>query len=156
MTGKLEGEKSIPWGNTPYQKNLIFSPLGSHDLGSPSGARDKESTCLCRSRGFSPWVRKIPWRRKMATHSSTLAWKIPWTKRTWQATVHGGHKESDTTEHKGITITINLYGVLTWEARGHMGINHLTKPWKIGTILCPFSPEETKVQKGLVNLVRAN
>ena len=27
---------------------------------------------------FDPWVRKIPWRRKMATHSSTLAWRIPW------------------------------------------------------------------------------
>ena len=29
--------------------------------------------------GFDPWVRKIPWRRKMAPHSSILAWKIPWT-----------------------------------------------------------------------------
>ena len=27
-----------------------------------------------------PWVRKIPWRRKMATHSSILVWKMPWTK----------------------------------------------------------------------------
>ena len=25
----------------------------------------------------------------MATHSSILAWKIPWTKGVWQATVHG-------------------------------------------------------------------
>ena len=23
--------------------------------------------------------RKIPWRRKMANHSSILVWKIPWT-----------------------------------------------------------------------------
>ena len=23
------------------------------------------------------WVRKIPWRRKVATHSSILAWEIP-------------------------------------------------------------------------------
>ena len=29
--------------------------------------------------GFDPWVGKIPWRRGMATHSSILAWKIPWT-----------------------------------------------------------------------------
>ena len=28
---------------------------------------------------LDPWVGKIPWRRKMATHSSILAWKIPWT-----------------------------------------------------------------------------
>ena len=26
---------------------------------------------------FDPWVRKIPWRKKMATYSSILAWKIP-------------------------------------------------------------------------------
>ena len=46
--------------------------------------------------GFDPWVRKIPWRRDrlpipvflgredpleedMATHSSILAWRTPWT-----------------------------------------------------------------------------
>ena len=28
---------------------------------------------------FNPWVRKIPWRRKLATHSSILAWRITWT-----------------------------------------------------------------------------
>ena len=29
---------------------------------------------------FNPWVRTIPWRRHgMATHSSVLAWRIPWT-----------------------------------------------------------------------------
>ena len=25
----------------------------------------------------------------MATHSSTLAWRIPWTEEPWWATVHG-------------------------------------------------------------------
>ena len=29
--------------------------------------------------GFDPWVGKIPLEKEMATHSSTLAWKIPWT-----------------------------------------------------------------------------
>ena len=28
---------------------------------------------------FDPWFRKILWRRKMATHASFLAWRIPWT-----------------------------------------------------------------------------
>ena len=43
----------------------------------------KESACQGKSqrrRWFNPWVRKIPQRREMATHSSILAWKIPWTK----------------------------------------------------------------------------
>ena len=39
-----------------------------------------DSICLqCRRLRFHPWVRKIPWRRGMATHSSILAWRIPWT-----------------------------------------------------------------------------
>ena len=29
---------------------------------------------------FDPWVRKIPLEKEMATHSSILAWRIPWTK----------------------------------------------------------------------------
>ena len=28
--------------------------------------------------GFDSWVGKIPLEKEMATHSSTLAWKIPW------------------------------------------------------------------------------
>ena len=28
---------------------------------------------------FNPWVRKIILEKEMATHSSLLAWKIPWT-----------------------------------------------------------------------------
>ena len=34
---------------------------------------------LCERPGFNPWIRKIPW-RQMATHSSILAWRIPWHK----------------------------------------------------------------------------
>ena len=29
--------------------------------------------------GFNPWVGKIPLEKEMATHSSILAWRIPWT-----------------------------------------------------------------------------
>jgi len=28
---------------------------------------------------FDPWAGKIPLEEEMATHSSILAWKIPWT-----------------------------------------------------------------------------
>ena len=36
--------------------------------------------CLqCRRPGFDPSVGKIPLEEGMATHSSILAWRIPWT-----------------------------------------------------------------------------
>ena len=35
--------------------------------------------------------------KKVATHSSTLAWRISWTEEPWWATVHGV-AELDTTE----------------------------------------------------------
>ena len=42
--------------------------------------------------GLNPWVRKInEW--KMKSHSSTLAWKIPWTEEPW------GQNDSNMTEH---------------------------------------------------------
>ena len=39
-----------------------------------------------------------PLEKEMVTHSSILAWEIPWTEGTWRATVHEGTKESDTTK----------------------------------------------------------
>ena len=32
--------------------------------------------------------REDPLEKEMATHSSVLAWKIPWDGEAWQATVH--------------------------------------------------------------------
>ena len=62
-------------------------------MGFPGGkeiwASGKEPTSQCRRHKrhrFHPWVRKIPWRRA-ATHSSILAWRIPWT-GAWGPTVH--------------------------------------------------------------------
>ena len=44
-----------------------------------------------------------PLEEEMATHSSILAWKIPWTEEPGGVTVHGVAKESDTTEHTART-----------------------------------------------------
>ena len=39
------------------------------------------------------WVWSLGWedplKKTMATHSSILAWRIPWTQGPWRATVHG-------------------------------------------------------------------
>ena len=44
--------------NTEDLNNTIIQ------LGLPWWLNGKESTCQCRRRGFLPWVRKSPWRRK--------------------------------------------------------------------------------------------
>ena len=47
------------------------------------------------------WVPSLggedPWQKEMATHSSILAWEIPWTEEPSGATVHRVTKQSDTT-----------------------------------------------------------
>ena len=47
-------------------------------------ASGKEPTSQCRRpkrRGFDPGVGNIPLEKRMATHSSILAWKIPWIEK---------------------------------------------------------------------------
>ena len=56
--------------NKKHQEWLIVGKYGSDS---------KESACNCMRYRFDPWVRKTPWRRKMATYSSILASKTPWT-----------------------------------------------------------------------------
>ena len=38
-----------------------------------------------------------PLEKKRATHSSILAWEIPWARGAWMTTVRGVTKELDTT-----------------------------------------------------------
>ena len=48
-----------------------------------SDGSDGKNVCLqCGRPGFSLWVGKIPLEKKRATHSSILAWTIPWTEET--------------------------------------------------------------------------
>ena len=66
----------------------------------------KESVYQCRRHerdGFDLWVGKIPWSRKwQPTPGSFL--ENPMDRGAWRATVRGGHKESDTTEHTSRTL----------------------------------------------------
>ena len=64
-------------------------------MGFPGGSDCKASAM--RETGVGSLGREDPLEKEMATHSSTLAWKIPWTEETvgyspW------GHKEWNTTE----------------------------------------------------------
>ena len=75
-----------------YQHAIFIFGSGYYEgiMDFPGGS-DGKSICLqCGRPGFDPWVGKSPLEKEMATHSSILAWKIPWTDRgAWCATVHG-------------------------------------------------------------------
>ena len=51
----------------------------------PGGSDDKESACSVGDPDLTPWL-EDPLEEGMATHSSILAWRIPWTEepgRLW-------------------------------------------------------------------------
>ena len=49
-------------------------------LGLPQRLRGKEAACQCRRHRFYPWkILEDPLQKEMATHSSILAWRIPWS-----------------------------------------------------------------------------
>ena len=47
---------------------------------------------------WDTWVGEILWRRAWQPTPVILAWRIPMDRGAWQATAHGGHKESPMTE----------------------------------------------------------
>ena len=52
---------------------------------------------------WETWVRSLSWEDSLekgkATHSSILAWRIPWTVEAWAC------KESDTTERLSVSLS---------------------------------------------------
>lgn len=83
--------------------NLVWNSLWVPLRKLPGGsvricfANGRDARC-----GFDPWIGKIPWVRN-ETRPSMLAWKIPWTWGSWQATVHSRrvrHNWAHTAWHK--------------------------------------------------------
>ena len=68
---------------------------------------------------WETWVRSLGWEysleKEMATHSSTLALKIPWTEELGAGYYPWGRKESGTTEQLHFTLTFcnTLEGSIT-------------------------------------------
>ena len=85
------------WEFSESQSSPGISYIMVSYLGLPRWLSGKESTCQCKSHGFYPWVRKIPWRRKRQLHSSSLALRIPWTEEPG-GLQSMGRKELDTTQ----------------------------------------------------------
>lgn len=75
-----------------------FMPLLRLDF--QGGAIGKELVCQCRR--HETWVQSLgpedPLVKGVATHSSILAWRIPWTEEPSGLQSMGSHKESDMIE----------------------------------------------------------
>ena len=73
------------------------------------------------------WFRSLGWEDPLkdgiATHSSILAWRIPMNRGAWQATVHGGCKELDMTEH-----THTHIGCLLWARHCSRPMGFMSEP----------------------------
>ena len=58
------------------------------------------------------WVQSLgqedPLEKEMATHSSTLAWKIPWTEKPGRLQSRGSHKRQIHKEDFAIICKINI------------------------------------------------
>ena len=90
----------LPHEFIPYStvKKYVFWALSAGFL---SGSAIKNLPAMQKSKEMrAPFLgQEDPLEKEMATHSSILAWKIPWTEETggpW------GHKELDTTEHSPV------------------------------------------------------
>ena len=64
---------------------------GNRGLGFPDGSDSKESVCNAGDPGLVPGSGK-PLEKKMATHSSILAWKILWTEEPGGLPSMGSHR----------------------------------------------------------------
>ena len=84
-----------------YRKLEIIQNVQER-YGLPKWHRGKESSCQCRRCGFSPWVRKIPWRRIWQPNPVFLPGKFHRQKSVVVSYSPWGCKESDTTEHTWI------------------------------------------------------
>ena len=111
LPGESQGQRSLGgYGSCGHMESdvtegtwltSIISHLPKLCLGFPGSSASKESTCnaqrvKCLPAMQETWARSLGWEDPLekgkATHSSILAWKIPWTYSPW------GHKELDMIE----------------------------------------------------------
>ena len=73
----------------------------------------KAPSCQCRRCRFDPWPERIP-EKKMTTHSSILAWEIPWTEEPAGLQFMGSQKvrHNWTTEQQQCWLVFN--GISLW------------------------------------------
>ena len=75
--------------------NFWFRHNMEYYMGSPGGASGKKPACRCKRqkrRGVRSLGREDPLEEGLATHSSILAWRIPWTEEPGELQSLGSHR----------------------------------------------------------------
>ena len=108
----VAGHESSPFWSPNSTSLRFFNNLG----GFTGGSFGKESACKTGDLGSIPGLGRSPG-GVMATHSSSLAWRIPRDRGAWCAAVHWV-AESDTTERLS-THTIIFYRPQHHFSRAH-------------------------------------
>ena len=105
-----------------YYRFLVYT----QPLGIPGWLSSKESTCQCRRCRFDPWVRKIPWRRKLQPTPVFLPEK-PHGQRSltgyspWDCKRVGHNLATKTTKIRSKIIAL----LLTKLKNGNIALSHL-------------------------------
>ena len=88
---KKNNNNKVRWLRVVSRDKDVVNRRVKCSLWLPRWLGGKESTCQCRRQrklGFTPWVRKIPWRRKGNPNQySCLENPMDW--EAWQPIVHG-------------------------------------------------------------------
>ena len=99
------------WPSRPaFCQRGPLSSVSRKPAGLPSGTvvKNLPATQEMPDMRLSPWVGKIPYEKGMATHSSTLAWVIPWTEELGRLQSMGSQriKHDWVTKHRMCTYLI--------------------------------------------------
>ena len=86
---------------------LILNMTWYNIMGFPDNSVGKESSCNAGDPSLTPGLEN-PLEKQKATHSSILAWRIPWTVQFMESTVHGVAKSQTKLNDFHFQCSINL------------------------------------------------
>ena len=83
---------------------IIFHRMDIPHFSFPGGSHGKDF-CNAERHGFDPWVGKIPLEKGMPTHSSIIAWRIPWTEEPGRLQSMGSRR----IRHNWVIVTFTMF-----------------------------------------------
>ena len=114
--------ESVPLNSRSFCQDRTLRYLGSLNS-------SKRLFLALRETQVQSLGREDPLEKEIATHSSTHAWKIPWTEEPQELQSMGGSKESDRTEwlHFHLGVLVHLTSCCWYTAQQNLHLLNLHK-----------------------------